>query len=763
MDFEQAGDETYSYLQELNEVQRKAVEHTDGPTLIIAGPGSGKTRVLTYRIGHLIQKGADPFGILALTFTNKAAREMQHRIEKIAGQLSRNLYMGTFHSVFARILRVEAQRIGYPSNFTIYDTDDAKSLIKSIIKEMNLDDKIYKPNQVLYRISGAKNDLISPEDYARHPELLTEDEQAKRPQLHQIYKAYAARCFRNSAMDFDDLLLKTHEILQQFPEVLHRYQHKFRYVLIDEFQDTNPLQYAIVKSIADVFQNITVVGDDAQSIYGFRGATINNILDFERDFPDLEVFKLEQNYRSTQNIVKAANELIHHNKKQLKKKIWTSNDGGDPIWIARTASDNEEGRFVADSIQELRMREHYHLRHFAVLYRTHAQSRAMEEALRRAGIAYKIYGGLSFFQRKEVKDVLAYLRLTVNPSDDEALKRVINYPGRGIGQTTIDKIQMIATHEGRTLWGVLENIMQQTDISLRTRKTLEQFVYMIGSFQATLNTKNAWELAQHIVRTTGLQGELSQDKTVEGVSRFENMQELLNGIKEWVEEDVVQEGEHFETDRGLGHYLQNIALLTGEEEEKGDKDSVKMMTIHSAKGLEFPVVYVVGLEESLFPSMQSLYSMDDLEEERRLFYVAITRAEKKLYLTWAATRYRYGKLEYGEPSRFIQEIPKEVTSIFGELKRRTSSPSVGGSSFQRPVLKTPPPARPVAGQQGGEPFIPDDTSALDAGMRVIHEKFGGGVVTRMDGVGINRMATIEFDELGIKKIMLKFAKLKITG
>jgi len=763
MAFEQESTPDFSYLQELNDVQRKAVEHTDGPTLIIAGPGSGKTRVLTYRIGHLIQKGADPFGILALTFTNKAAREMQHRIEKIAGQLSRNLYMGTFHSVFARILRVEAPRIGYPANFTIYDTDDAKSLIRSIIKEMNLDDKIYKPNQVLYRISGAKNDLISPEEYARHPELLSEDNQAKRPQLYQVYQAYATRCFRNGAMDFDDLLLKTHEILQQFPEVLHRYQHKFRYVLIDEFQDTNPLQYAIVKSIADVFQNITVVGDDAQSIYGFRGATIHNIINFERDFPDLEVFKLEQNYRSTQNIVRAANELIQHNQNQLKKQIWTSNEGGEPIRVARTASDNEEGRFVADSIQELRMREHYHLRHFAVLYRTHAQSRAMEESLRRAGIAYKIYGGLSFFQRKEIRDLIAYLRVTVNQSDDEALKRIINYPGRGIGQTTLDKIQIIATNEGRTFWDVISQIGQYADISPRTRKTIQEFVYMMQSFQGQRDTKNAWDLAQQIVRIAGLQSELAQDKTVEGVSRFENMQELLNGIKEWVEEDVVQEGEEFATDRGLGHYLQNIALLTGEEEDKGDRDSVKLMTIHSAKGLEFPVVYVVGLEEQLFPSAQSLYSMQDLEEERRLFYVAITRAEKKLFLTWAATRYRYGKLEFGEASRFIKEIPQEVTSLYGELKRRTATPSGGGSSFQRPVLKQPAAAKPVAGMSNGEPFIPDDTSALDAGMRVVHEKFGSGTVTRMDGVGINRMATIEFDELGIKKIMLKFAKLKITG
>ena len=763
MAFEQESTPDFSYLQELNDVQRQAVEHTDGPTLIIAGPGSGKTRVLTYRIGHLIQKGADPFGILALTFTNKAAREMQHRIEKIAGQLSRNLYMGTFHSVFARILRVEAPRIGYPPNFTIYDTDDAKSLIRSIIKEMNLDDKIYKPNQVLYRISGAKNDLISPEEYARHPELLSEDNQAKRPQLVQVYQAYATRCFRNGAMDFDDLLLKTHEILQQFPEVLHRYQHKFRYVLIDEFQDTNPLQYAIVKSIADVFQNITVVGDDAQSIYGFRGATIHNIINFERDFPDLEVFKLEQNYRSTQNIVRAANELIHHNQNQLKKQIWTSNEGGDPIRVARTASDNEEGRFVADSIQELRMREHYHLRHFAVLYRTHAQSRAMEEALRRAGIAYKIYGGLSFFQRKEIKDVIAYLRVTVNPSDDEALKRIINYPGRGIGQTTLDKIQIIATNEGRTFWDVIGQIGQYADISPRTRKTIQQFVFMMQSFQGQTTTKNAWDLAQQIVRIAGLQTELAQDKTVEGVSRFENMQELLNGIKEWVEEDVVQEGEEFATDRSLGHYLQNIALLTGEEEDKGDRDSVKLMTIHSAKGLEFPVVYVVGLEEQLFPSAQSLYSMQDLEEERRLFYVAITRAEKKLYLTWAATRYRYGKLEFGEASRFIKEIPQEVTSLYGELKRRTTTPSGSGSSFLRPVLKQPAAPKPLAGMSNGEPFIPDDTSALDSGMRVVHEKFGSGTVTRMDGAGINRMATIAFDELGIKKIMLKFAKLKITG
>jgi len=749
-----------SYLDELNEIQRAAVVNTDGPTLIIAGPGSGKTRVLTYRIAHLLNQGADPFGILALTFTNKAAESMRQRIEKIADNNARNLYMGTFHSVFARVLRVDAPRLGYPSNFTIYDTDDSRSLIKSIIKEQNLDDKIYKPNQIQYRISAAKNALITPDAYAQDPELLTEDRDQRRPATAQLYKLYCDRCFKSGAMDFDDLLLNTHIVLQKFPDVLYRYQHKFKYVLIDEFQDTNFLQYSIVRKLADVYQNITVVGDDAQSIYAFRGATIDNILNFEKDFPDLKVFKLEQNYRSTQNIVKAANELIHRNKNQLKKEIWTENDRGEPIKVVRTPSDNEEGRWVADSIMELKMREHYHNNDFAILYRTNAQSRAFEEALRRLNIPYKIFGGMSFYQRKEIKDFLAYLKLAVNPYDEEALKRVINYPARGIGQTTIDKLTITATNEGKRVWDVLDSI-HEYEITTRTKNAIEEFVMMVKSFGVQVMQKTAYDLAVQIGKTTRLIAELYNDKTVEGISRYENIQELLNSIKEFTEEDVVQEGESTITDRSLGSFLQNVTLLTGDEKTGENSDAVKLMTIHAAKGLEFAVVYVVGVEENLFPSVQSLYSMEDLEEERRLFYVAITRAEARLYVTYASTRYKFGQLNYCEPSRFIKEIPESVVAIHGEMKKAKVSihgtpPTLGFKpKFTTPVSNTT--------TNSSETFTPDDAFSLKAGMDVIHEKFGDGKVVAIDGAGANKMASIHFGSYGIKKIMLKFAKLKIVN
>lgn len=760
-----------SYLDELNVAQREAVVNTDGPTLIVAGPGSGKTRVLTYRIAYLLQeKKVDPFGILALTFTNKAAEEMRHRIERIAGGNARSLYMGTFHSVFARILRVEAQRIGFPSNFTIYDTEDSKSLLKTIIKERGLDDKIYKPNQVQYRISAAKNALITPEAYAMDPELLTEDRNGRKPEIANLYKIYCDRCFKAGAMDFDDLLLQTHVILEKFPDALYKYQHKFRYVLIDEFQDTNFLQYSIVRKIADVFQNITVVGDDAQSIYGFRGATIDNILNFEKDFPDLKVYKLEQNYRSTQNIVKAANELIHRNKNQLKKEIWTQNERGEDIKIVKTPSDNEEGRWVVDSIQELRNRYHYRNSQFAILYRTNAQSRAFEEALRRQNIPYKIYGGMSFYQRKEVKDFLAYLKLAINHYDEEALKRVINYPARGIGQTTLDKISIYAANEGVRQWDILENIMQY-DFSPRTKTSIDEFVMMVKSFAALEKSKTAYDLASHVGKTTRLVAELYNDKTVEGVSRYENVQELLNSIKEWVEDDTIQGDEMLTQERTLGTFMQNITLLTGDERAPENMDAVKLMTVHAAKGLEFAVVYVVGMEESLFPSGMSLYSMEDLEEERRLFYVAITRAEARLFLTFATTRYKFGSLQYGEPSRFLDELPGGIVSYHGDMKKpktpeitknfyaKSSIPNLNAKpAIPKPVIST------ASTTNGGEPFIPDDISGLQNGMEVVHEKFGDGKVLSIEGTGANRIATIFFGTYGNKKIMLKFARLKIlTG
>jgi DNA helicase-2/ATP-dependent DNA helicase PcrA len=759
-----------NYLDELNEVQREAVVNTDGPTLIIAGPGSGKTRVLTYRIAHLVKEGANPFSILALTFTNKASEAMRQRIEKIAGTDARSLFMGTFHSVFARILRVEAPRIGYPSNFTIYDTEDAKSLIKTIIKERHLDDKIYKANTIQWRISACKNAMILPEEYVVDPELSSEDKDARRPETGSIYKEYCNRCFKSGAMDFDDLLLKMHELLERFPDVLYKYQHKFKYVLIDEFQDTNFLQYSIVKKIADVFQNITVVGDDAQSIYAFRGATIDNILNFEKDFPDLKVFKLEQNYRSTQNIVKAANELIHRNKNQLKKEIWTDNAKGDPILLVKTPSDNEEGRWVADSIQELKLRHHYRNSDFAILYRTNAQSRSFEESLRRHNIAYKIYGGMSFYQRKEIKDLLAYLKLTVNHFDEEALKRVINYPIRGIGQTSIDKIFIHAANEGKRAWEIIENI-HQYDFQNRTKQLLHEFVDMIKSFAILAKTQNAFDLASHVGKTTKLIADLYNDKTVEGVARYENIQELLNGIKEFVEEDVVNENEELAQERNLATYMQDITMLTGDEKGSENLDSVKLMTTHAAKGLEFPVVYVVGMEESLFPSAQSLFSREDLEEERRLFYVAITRAEKKLFLTYATTRYKFGSIQYGEPSRFLSEVPEDIIKHHGEEKKATTTAkeNVWGSSFSNSVYPKPT-AKPIVVSGPGittnsssEPFIPDDAQKLQTGMEVLHEKFGTGKVIAMEGAGVNRIATIFFQSFGDKKIMLKFAKVKIVG
>lgn len=746
-----------NFLDELNDIQREAVVNFQGPTLIVAGPGSGKTRVLTFRIAYLLQQGVSPFSIMALTFTNKAAEEMRLRIERIAGTNARSLFMGTFHSVFARILRVEAQRLGYPSNFTIYDTEDSRSLIKSIIKEKGLDDKIYKPNQIQYRISSVKNALILPDDYLLDPELITEDRMMKKPETGSIYKAYCERCFKSGAMDFDDLLLKTHEILNTFPEVLYKYQHKFQFILIDEFQDTNPLQYSIVKRIADVFQNITVVGDDAQSIYAFRGATIDNILNFENDFPDLKIFKLEQNYRSTQHIVTAANRLIKHNKNQIQKEIWTSNDEGEKIKVVRSPSDNEEGRFVAESIQELKLRERLFNHDFAILYRTNAQSRPFEESLRKMNIPYKIYGGMSFYQRKEIKDLLAYLKLAINHYDEEALKRIINYPARGIGQTTIDKIITLAITEGKRPWDILETI-DSYDFASRTINAIEEFVTMIKSFAALTKEKNAYEVAQHVGKVTTLLTELYNDKTVEGVSRYENIQELLNGIKEFVEEDVVHENESSANfnDKSLGAYLQNITLLTGEEKDKENLDTVKLMTIHSAKGLEFPVVYIVGLEENLFPNSQALYSLEELEEERRLFYVAVTRAERKLFLSYASTRYKFGSLQYCEPSRFLKEIPEEILTVLGDLKREQVK-----QMFSRNTLKLQPASQAPNRILHQEPFVPDDVGNLQTGMDVVHEKFGEGKVIAMEGAGINRIATIFFEGFGQKKIMLKFARLKI--
>ncbi len=753
-----------SYLNELNESQQQAVLQIDGPVMIVAGPGSGKTRVLTYRIANMIEKGIDPFSIMSLTFTNKAAAEMRHRIEKICGNEARNIFMGTFHSVFARLLRIDAPKLGYPSNFTIYDSQDSLSLLKTIIKELQLNDKTYKANQVFSRISNAKNALISPKAYKLDAEIMSEDIQMQKPLMGQIYEIYAKRCFQSGAMDFDDLLYKTYELLVRFPEVLYHYQHRFKYMMIDEFQDTNFAQYSIVKKISAVYQNICAVGDDAQSIYAFRGATIENILNFQKDYPDLQVFKLEQNYRSTKNIVKAANHLIVNNKNQLQKTIWTDNGNGEPIKLLKSSSDNEEAKLTADLIFEYKMRHHLKNNDFAILYRTNAQSRSYEEALRRLNIPYVIYGGMSFYQRKEIKDIIAYLRITVNHNDEEAWRRIINYPVRGIGKTTVERVTVIANERETSIFEVCENIYT-TDITGKAAQNLMAFTMMIKSYKTMLEKQNAFELATHIAKSSGILKELYEDKTVEGVVRYENIQELLNGIKEFSEADTVEEGheEEFSIDRSLGAYLQNITLLTSQDQKADNNDSVKMMTIHSAKGLEFPAVFIGGMEENLFPSSMALYSREELEEERRLFYVAVTRAMTFLTLSFASSRYKFGNLQYCEPSRFLGEIPKEILAMHGEDKFKKEEEAFDDdfvAPVKRRIVNTGnfTASRPAAVDPN---FQADDPSKILVGSEVAHQRFGNGKVVAIDGLGVNKMATIFFQGEGQKKLMLKFAKLKV--
>jgi DNA helicase II / ATP-dependent DNA helicase PcrA len=767
------------FLNELNPVQRQAAETTEGPVMIIAGAGSGKTRVLTYRIANLVCKGVDPFNILALTFTNKAANEMKNRIGSlISNSEARNLWMGTFHSVFAKILRVEAEKIGFPSNFTIYDTDDSKSLIKTILGELGLDDKIYKPNLVLSRISTAKNNLISAREYNEHAEVLEEDRQSGKAKLGLVYSIYDQRCFKASAMDFDDLLFKTNLLLKKYPEVLYKYQQKFRYILVDEYQDTNFSQYLIVKKLAAMHQNICVVGDDAQSIYAFRGANIQNILNFEKDYPDLKMFKLEQNYRSTKTIVEAANSVIRHNKDQLKKIVWTDNHQGEKIRVLRAGTDNEEGQLIANNIFELKANQQLANSDIAILYRTNAQSRSMEEALRKRNIPYRIYGGLSFYKRKEIKDLLAYLRLTINPKDEESLKRIINYPARGIGKTTMEKIMVTADQQNISLWEVIENIHRYGALGGAAAQKLSDFATMIKSFRHGLHT-NAFDLATHIARSSGLLKELGSDKTPEGVSRQENVLELLNGIQEFVETEPESEDEV--TERTLDVYMQDIALLTdADEDDKGDNNKVSLMTIHAAKGLEFKAVYVTGIEENLFPSQMALSSRTELEEERRLFYVAITRAEKHLTLSYALMRYKYGNVTHSEPSRFLDEIEPALLERPMENQRGGAlfefederlgfggfSPRDTGSAMIRPKGSGQPQLKP----KGSIPlrsirsdFVPDDLSKLNTGMQVEHERFGPGKVIHLEGKPGEKKATILFQTSGQKQLLLKFAKLKIIG
>ncbi|MBK9798224.1 MAG: UvrD-helicase domain-containing protein [Bacteroidetes bacterium] len=759
--------------------------------MIVAGAGSGKTRVLTYRIAHLLKTGVDAFNILSLTFTNKAAREMKERIEKIVGSSeARNLWMGTFHSVFAKILRIEAERLGYPSNFTIYDTDDTKSLIKTILKEQGLDDKIYKPGVVYNRISSAKNSLISWQAYKQNAEIMEEDRMAAKPKLGLVYELYQKRCFNSGAMDFDDLLFNTNVLLRDFPEVLNKYQHKFKYILVDEYQDTNFSQYVIVKKLAAASENICVVGDDAQSIYAFRGANIQNILNFKKDYPDLQVFKLEQNYRSTQVIVNASNSVIRNNKDQLQKDVWTSNDVGDKIKVIKTYSDNEEGNSVAHLIFETKMNEQAHNHDFAILYRTNAQSRAMEEALRKMGIPYRIYGGLSFYKRKEIKDLLAYYRLTINHNDEEALKRIINYPARGIGNSTLEKLVVAAAENNTSIWNVIESPNGlQLNLSAATYTKLQDFVMMIRSFEVQLTTQNAFTLGNQIAISSGLLRELYTDKSPEGVARHENIQELLNGMKEFSDRELAAELlTDQKPDVSLTAFMQDIALLTdSDESDKDDTNKVSLMTIHSAKGLEFPYVHIVGLEENLFPSQLSLSSRDDLEEERRLFYVALTRAEKKVTLSYSTSRYKWGNLISCEPSRFIEEVDskyldynepasQQVSTNFDDERSHYNGGFVKNKFVprQKEIVAKPaaaplvPPRKnlvrmntSLAKNNSVTEIIGDDTKNLQPEMMVEHGRFGKGVVKKMEGVFPNQKATIHFESAGEKLLILKFAKLKI--
>lgn len=777
-----------NHLSGLNQSQLDAVLCIDGPVMIIAGAGSGKTRVLVHRIIHMMYQGADPFNILALTFTNKAAREMKKRISQASGDEARNLWMGTFHSVFAKLLRVEAPRIGYPSSFTIYDTDDAKNLIKEIVKEQGLDEKVYKPSMVYNRISSAKNNLFNWQDYQDNTELMNDDRQAGKPMIGTLFEIYQKRCFTSGAMDFDDLLYNTFVLLRDFPDLLYKYQHKFKYILVDEFQDTNYAQYMIVKKLAAQHENICVVGDDAQSIYAFRGANIQNILSFETDYPDLKTFKLEQNYRSTKTIVEAANCVIANNRNQLKKSVWTDNQEGELVRLMKALSDNEEGNQVANTIIEDKANMRLSNQDFAILYRTNAQSRSMEEALRRKGIPYRIYGGISFYARKEIKDLLAYFRLTVNPDDEEALKRVINYPKREIGKTSIEKVIVAAQRENTSLWKILERINEvETGISAATRGRIADFVVMINSFRVMLKTHNAFDLASHIAASSGLLRELYADKSPEGVSHYENLQELLNGIKEFTDKGLTalpapsSELEQSPELRTLDVFLQDIALVTDGETDDKNEDTVSLMTIHSAKGLEFSCVFVVGMEENLFPSQMALQSREELEEERRLFYVAITRAERKLTLSYASTRYRWGNLISCEPSRFIDEIdPKYVNDLTAAVPKPSMfSPKGNWSGFGNrgggvketasPAYKSRPEgfkklsstSKPTSNVQSNVPFEADDASTLQEGMEVEHQKFGAGKVVRLEGVFPDSRATVHFPAHGNKQLLLKFAKLKI--
>jgi len=760
-----------NYLDELNEAQRAAVEAWEGPSMVIAGAGSGKTRVLTYRIAHLIHNGVDSFNILALTFTNKAAKEMKERIYKIVGNEAKNLWMGTFHSVFARILRAEAEKIGYPSNFTIYDTQDSKSLLKSIIKAMNLDDKVYKPGLVYNRISSAKNNLRDVNNYCNNSTIRTDDEASKKPLIGEIYKEYEKRCFKSNAMDFDDLLFKTVILFNEHPDVLLKYQSKFKFILVDEYQDTNFSQYLIVKKLAARFENICVVGDDAQSIYAFRGANIQNILNFKRDYPDVKTFKLEQNYRSTQNIVNAANSVIENNKEQLEKEVWTDNTEGERIKVSQSLTDNEEGKYIANEVFDIQQNHQARYSDFAILYRTNAQSRALEEALRKKNIPYRIYGGLSFYQRKEIKDILAYYRLSLNHNDEEALKRVINYPTRGIGNTTLEKLITAATTNDMSIWDVIQSSEQMgLGFNRGTLQKLNEFSELILSFSKVAENAEAYEAGSYIASHSGILKDLFTDKTPEGVARYENIQELLNGLKDFSESYPAN---NLGAKPMLADFMQDVALLTdADNDDKEDQNRVSLMTIHASKGLEFPYIIIAGLEENLFPSQLSLNSRSDLEEERRLFYVALTRAMNRIILSYSLSRYRWGNLIHNEPSRFIEEIDDKYLDIqkapepkkfeqtswddgwgnkggFFEKNTTTSAPT-----FQKKKLKKVSDANFYKEKASAD--FPD----IKAGTIVSHQKFGRGTVVGIEG---GNKALIDFGTVGKKQLLLQYAKLEIVG
>lgn len=766
------------YLKDLNPVQKEAVEHTKGASLVIAGAGSGKTRVLTYRIAHLLNQGIRPFSILALTFTNKAAREMKERIASIVGpQQAQNLWMGTFHSIFSKILRYEAEHLGFNSNFTIYDTQDSRNLIRAIIKEMQLDDKVYKPNEVLNRISSAKNNLVTATAYEQNSNIRKIDASSRRPLVFEIYKKYSQRCLQSNAMDFDDLLLQTNILFKSRPEILAKYQDKFQFILVDEYQDTNYSQYLIIKKLAENHKNVCVVGDDAQSIYSFRGAKIENILNFKNDYPNFKLFKLEQNYRSTQTIVNAANSVIHKNKDQIRKVSFSEKEVGDKIKVVKALTDHEEGYIIANSIYETRMREHMRFQDFAILYRTNAQSRIFEESLRKLNLPYKIYGGLSFYQRKEIKDLLAYFRLAVNPTDEEAIKRIINYPKRGIGDTTIGKLQEAASQNSCSIWDIICELPQRPyGINAGTISKVMKFARQIEEYQNQAQKETAFESANYIAKSTGIVQELYNDRSPEGVSRHENIQELLNGIQEFTQ-NALEEGR----DLQLSNYLEDVALLTDQDnDKKEDRNKITLMTIHSAKGLEFPHLYIVGLEEDLFPSQLATGTQHELEEERRLFYVALTRAETKVTLSFAKSRYKWGNMSFPRPSRFISEIdekylefgydsePEFIGNGYAHHESNADSEIVSQpkrfeskrSFSHKPKLNQ---TSSRINQNNHSEFVPSNPDMIQPGMVVEHQRFGKGKVLQIEGTKPNIKATVFFQNVGQKQLLLKFAKLKIVG